>query len=258
MLRIHKEQFASFHEPLRRAFEDEMVNHLALFSPSLFKAIGQVPMRKIVESGTRAAASYGFDRRGAVRLYLELMLLFGSRFDTDPQYPWFREILTQQGDQPQMWRANRLYERTKDFRQRVLGPGDAFLLDALRALCRFMQRPLLLSPNNLVSALAIEVSSIFPQKAAYVGENALTSLLREGIETARRYRSPSLRGEVLMVALMFALGHGCIVDPLYPWIAQTLDDPEQLDPPSWPSRLEAKALTQLESVMAGLGKEQST
>ena len=70
-------------------FEKEMVSPpFREFSPPLFKAVGEEQMRKAIRFGIGRADSYGFTFRGPVRLYLELMLLFGSHFDTDPQYPW--------------------------------------------------------------------------------------------------------------------------------------------------------------------------
>ena len=96
MLVIRPEQMEVFKEAALRSFESEMVAHLAEFSPPLFKAIGEEQMRKAIQFGIDRAGSYGFDFRGPVRLYLELMLLFGSHFDTDPQYPWAAAILTNQ------------------------------------------------------------------------------------------------------------------------------------------------------------------
>ena len=94
MLVIREAQMEAFKEATRRTFEDEMVAHLAEFSPPLFKAIGEEQMRKAVHFGIGRADSHGFTFRGPTRLYLELMLLFGSYFDTDPQYPWAAEILS--------------------------------------------------------------------------------------------------------------------------------------------------------------------
>ena len=49
---------------------------------------------------------------------------------------------------------------------------------------------------------------------------------------------------------MLAFGHGCGADPLYPWIAGTLKDEAITDPETKAKRLERKALTWLEHVLA--------
>jgi hypothetical protein len=114
---IRKEQVEALTQIPLQAFEDEMVGHLAAFSPPLFRAVKEPQLREAIRFGTARAAAYGITFRGPVRLYLELMLLFGSHFDTDPQYPWAAEILQDQPSTPQMQRAERLYERTLDYRE---------------------------------------------------------------------------------------------------------------------------------------------
>ena len=54
--------------------------------------------------------------------------------------------------------------------------------------------------------------------------------------------------------LMLAFGHGCADDPLYPWIARTLQDEAITDGAARATYLEAKALTWLEHVLAYFDK----
>lgn len=86
MLVIRTVQMEVFKETARRTFEDEMVAHLAKFSPPLFKAAGEGQVRKVIHPSINWVDSYGFTFRGPVWLYHELMLLFSNHFDTDPQY----------------------------------------------------------------------------------------------------------------------------------------------------------------------------
>lgn len=252
MLTIGKDQLARFREPPRRAFEIEMVAHLAAFSPPLFKTLGEAQMLVVVQQGMQAAERHGFDLRGPVRMYLELMLLFGSRFDTDPQYPWFHELLTTATDDPQMQRAGRIHDRVTEYRRQVAGPDDDFTFAALRRILQFAEQPLEYPPTQIVGELARQFAAVYPEKAAYIGEQALTSLIAEGVEAARRLNSPSARGESLMSVLMFAFGHGCADDPLYPWIANTIRDGLAPAPARWPVRLEKKAITWLKHVLGDL------
>jgi hypothetical protein len=50
-----------------------------------------------------------------------------------------------------------------------------------------------------------------------------------------------------MVVLMFAFGHGCSNDLLYPWISRTLTDERIIEPAAREERLEKKATTWLET-----------
>jgi hypothetical protein len=255
MLLIRREQLDVLRASALRTFEAEMLRHLAEFSPPLFKAAGEEQVLKAVRLGMQQAAGYGLDLRGPVRLYLELMLLFGSRFDTDPQYPWAAEILTDRGSGPQMRRAERLYEKTLDYRKRVAGPADAFTLNALRRIRAFASQPMQFAPDDPIPALLREIHLLYPEKAAYVGDEALETLIRKGRDGARIQRFSGIRGTVLVVVLMLAFGHGCGVDPLYPWIAKTLKDETVTDPEARAKRLEKKALTWLDHVLAYFDKE---
>lgn len=250
MLVIRREQMDVFRAVALRAFEDEMVEHLAGFSPPLFKAAGEEQMRKAIRLGMERAAGYGFDLRGPVRLYLELMLLFGSRFDTDPQYPWATETLTNRDSGPQMQRAERLYERTMDYRRQVAGPTDAYTLKALRNIRAFASQALSFPIEDLVPAMLREIAIVYPEKAAYIGSESLSALIRKGSDGARIQRFSTTRGMALVIVLMLAFGHGCGADPLYPWIARTLNDKTIADPDERAKRLEKKALTWLDHVLA--------
>lgn len=79
---VRKQQIEKLGEAMARSFESEMLAHLAEFSPPLFRAVKEEQMRKATRFGLTRAGEYGITFRGPLRLYLELMLLFGSHFDT--------------------------------------------------------------------------------------------------------------------------------------------------------------------------------
>jgi hypothetical protein len=237
-------------EAALHTFENEMLDHLGQFSPPLFKTLGEEQMRNAIHFGINQAKNYGFTFRGPVRFYLDLMLLFGSHFDTDPQYPWATEILSDQHAGTQMQRAEKLYAKTMDYRQKVIGSEDAYALEALRNIAIFARAPLALPPDNFIPAMVQEIAQIYPQKAAYLGRANLEALIHKGLGGAQRQRFTTTRGAVLVIVLMLAFGHGCGNDPLYPWIGKTLMDEAIVDPEEKANRLERKALTWLGQVLA--------
>lgn len=251
MLIIRQEQMVVLGAAARHAFVSAMVVHLAEFSPPLFKSLGETAVREAVQQGMQQAAGHGFDQRGPVRLYLELMLLFGSRFDTDPQYPWAAAILTDR-DVPQMRRARRLYRQALDYRRVVAGPGDAHALRALRSIRVWAAGPVEFAPEDLVPAMLAAIVELYPEKAAYVGSEALAELIRKGRAGAQTQRFASPRAMALVVVLMLAFGHGCGADPFHPWIARTLRDERLADPAARAARLEKRALTWLDHVLVNL------
>jgi len=230
------------------AFENEMVVHLAEFSPKLFKVIKEDQMRVVVRFGIKQAEQYDFTFRGTIRLYLELMLLFGSHFDTDPQIPTRAKAILKD-DAPQMERAEQLHQQQLNYQERVSGPDNVNTRKALEDLSVMAQNPITTSSNDFVADMRREMIRIFPQKVDYIGEEGLTALINEGRAEAQRYEFPTVRGEVLIVVLMYAFGHGCTDDPLYPWISRTLNDERLIEPAAREARLEKKAVTWLDHVL---------
>ncbi|MEO8130078.1 MAG: hypothetical protein ABI822_23445 [Bryobacteraceae bacterium] len=255
---IRSDQMREFSEAASRSFEDEMVAHLAQFSPPLFNAIKGEQLRLAIRFGIPRAARYGITFRGPIRFYLELMLLFGCHFDTDPQYPWIAEILKDRIADDQMKRASLLYERTRNYRQTVGGPDDQYTLRALRDISMLARQPLPFSAANLVPGMLREMSRVYPEKCNYVGEDRLKLLIRAGMATAEAYGFSSDRAVALPVVLMFAFGHGCFNDLLYPWIAKTVQDRGITDPEGRARRLEKKSSTWLDHVLGYFDRADQT
>jgi hypothetical protein len=250
VLVIRNEQMEAFRKAAMLAFEGEMLVHLRDFSPPLFKTAGDDQMRRVVRLGIERAKTHGLTFRGPVRLYLELMLLFGSDFDTDPQYPWATEVLTNGSLGSEIQRADLLFDRTRDYRSKVAGPDDAYTFEALRKIHGLANQPLAFAPADFASGLLREIARVYPQKSDYLGEDRLETLIQSGSKVARAHGLTTDRGVVLMVILMLAFGHGCAEDPLYPWITRTLTDEAIVDPVIRAKRLETRAVTWLDHVLS--------
>ena len=197
MLVIHKEQMEIFQQVALQRFEDEMVIHSQDFSPKLSKVINEESLRLAVRAAMIRSASYGFSNRGSMRLFIEMTFLFGSAFDTDPQYHWATHIL--RDSSPQMQRAERLYVKILDYQQTVSGIEDVNTREFLNRLSFWAHQPLSLSANDFGSVMLQEIAYAFPQKAAYLDKDALQALIRESCAAAQKARFPTLRGYALMV-----------------------------------------------------------
>jgi hypothetical protein len=245
---IRAEQMRAFEQASRRRFDEEMVEHSRNFSPRLCEVIGDAQLRLALVSAMGRAEGYGFTYRGPIRLFIEMMFLCGSAFDTDPQYAGVGESLRASGDQ--MQRAQQIHEKYLDYLEKVSGAGAANVRKALGDLLIFARGPITFS-SDFVAGMLEEMNRIFPQKAAYVGEAGLKTIIDEAITEARQYRFETARQSALLVVLKFAFGHGCTGDPLYPWIERTLKDERIAAPAARAERLEKKAVTWLEHVVAG-------
>jgi hypothetical protein len=81
---IRAEQMRVFEERAWQQFEEEMMAHSKDFSPRLCELIGDEQLRVAVRAAIARAMDYGFTNRGPIRLFVEMMFLCGSSFDTDP------------------------------------------------------------------------------------------------------------------------------------------------------------------------------
>lgn len=249
MLKIRKEQMEIFEQAAIRNFEDEMVQHLKKFSPRHCDVIGEDNVREVIRLGIERGKKYNLTNRGPVRFYIELMFMFGSDFDTDPQLPWAGKILNDPMEVDQKERADQLYEKMTNYLDNVAGPVNAYTLDALRKIRRAASEDVKFSGEAFESGMLSQMKRIYPQKCNYVGDAPLRMLIQRGVELAATYSVTITRGVALFVVLMFALGHGFSDDPLFPWASRTLKDEQITDPLIRAKRLEAKALTYLSHVL---------
>ncbi len=223
MLVIREEQMEVFRKIALENFESEMVAHSQEVRPRLYKVLGEEQLRVALRQAMQRAEGYGFTNKGPVRFYIDLMFLYGSGFDTDPQYPALNKVLNASGDQ--MTRAEQIYEGVIEYQSKVSGPDNINVTNAFEALSVFAKKQITFSMSNFETTVLEEMNNAFPQKVSYVGEEALTKLIVKGRAEAQKHNLPTLRGEALIVVLMFAFGHGCTNDLLYPWISRTLTDP---------------------------------
>jgi hypothetical protein len=245
---IRPEQVTTLKHAVRQNFEEEMVQHARQFSPRLCEVIGDEQLHVAVHDALERAKQYDFTCRGPLRLFVELMFLCGSSFDTDPQYQAIGRIL--RGPEHEMLRAQQIHEGQVDYLEKVSGPDVVNVRNALRDLLTLARSPLPYSPDTLAQDLLQEMTRIFPQKVAYLGKENLTLLIDRGLVEARQYQFSTVRQQTLIVVLMFAFGHGCTADPLYPWISRTLSDDKIVSPAARAERLEKKAVTWLDHVLA--------
>jgi hypothetical protein len=253
---IRPEQMQVFQREALRAFENDMVRHLYQFSPTHCTGIGEENVRRVITLGMQRAATSGFTNRGPVRFYLELMFLFGSYFDTDPQLPpWATALLHDGTSDDQLARASDLHARTLEYRQAVVGPGNVYARTAVQNFRVVAAQPLPFTEDTLVSGLLATLHQLYPERCAYIGQEPLEALINVGRSMAVQQDLTTIRGIALCVLLMFQLGHGCFDDPLYPWVSRTLQDMPDAEASQRAQRLERRALAYLELIIRRLEQE---
>ena len=224
MLIIRPEQMKVFEALALSVFEQELVEHLKSFEPALCQAAGDDGVRQAVRLGISRARGYGFTTRGAICFYLELMFVCGSNFDTDPQLYWASETLQDGSLGDELTRTDWLRDRMTVYLDEVVGEDNEHSIAALRRLNALDLQAQAANTSLTTEDILKTMASIYPEKAAFVGNDELRKLIRRSSDEATLYSLPSSGGTATLAGLKLALGHGICEDPLYPWIAATLTD----------------------------------
>jgi len=248
-VKVRREQHETLARALRDRFEREMLAHLREFSPRHCEVIGDDGVLAVIRQGIDAAEPYGFVQRGPVRLYLEMMFMLGSEFDSDPQYPWAREALTDEAFFDPMDRAEALHQRLRQYLTEVAGPDHRYTLRALRRIHELERQDVLRDGEALEDSGLRLTESCYPEKHAYVGPEALRELIKEAKAVAVDHDLALPDGAGVLLALMYAMGHGVANDPLVPWVGKTLRDPAEKGRRGRLDRLESKSRLYLKRVL---------
>ena len=75
-----------------------------------------------------------------------------------------------------------------DYQEKVSGPDEANTRKALEDLSLLARQPVMFSADDFVAGMLQEMTRVFPQKAAYIGEEGLKALIHEGSAQARSYQ----------------------------------------------------------------------
>jgi len=255
MLIIRKEQMRIFELVALRRFEYELVRHIREFAPRPYKNIGEQNVYKIVKMGLQRAMEYGLTNRGPIRFFIEQMFMFGSYFDTDPQYSWTHKILDDHAISNQKERADSLYKKTMDYLDKAVGPDCKYEKDALQRIIQSGIEDLPTSEIQFESNMYKYMKAIYPEKSTYIGEQEIIALIQSGHIYANKNFITRYHGIALFIIFMFAFGHRCFEDLQFSWIQKILQNHSNSEHDKKIERLKSKIMIYFRHVHSELEKE---
>ena len=167
-----------------------MVGHLRGFASRLAETCGEPALRVLIRLGVARAKAQGLTLRGPVRLFIELMVMFGSEFDKDPLLPWASAALDNPAVKDQMARAETLHRASLAYIETAVGPKDSYVIAALRRLDEEDIKGYDISSRNFEERALRKLRAIYPQKCVVAGDPALLWLVRRGPILANDQRRP--------------------------------------------------------------------
>lgn len=249
MLKVSQSFVDALGEVRRAGFLRDLAARFRARSPHLAATLTDAQVAENVEAAAREAAAQGFLNRGPIRLWLDMRVAFGSGFLADPVYPWAARAVGDADPDTQSERAERLFAEADRAIDAIHGADDAHTHAALRALLGWATAPHDFSGGALEAHAVGVMEWMHPQKAKHAGEDALRMLHRSAAAACAEHGVFAARPTMLVTALHFAFGAGCLRDPLYPWISATLRDARVADPATRFERLERKAIIWLQAVV---------
>jgi len=88
---VRNSQMARFRQTRMQDFENRMLEHVSRFFAGRFNRAGEQRIRELIQEGIGRAAKYGFRTEQEICRFIDLMVVFGPRFDQDAD--WAARVL---------------------------------------------------------------------------------------------------------------------------------------------------------------------
>jgi hypothetical protein len=223
-----------------------LARYFQQFYPRECRLAGSRGLQKLVQAGIGRAADYGFLTTQPVATYINLMIILGSEFDTDPQVGWAREQLTDFSITDPTQRASYAFQSSLDYLDRISGTDGHGMAKAMLRIRRHdIGGPLGWPAAEFNERMLGILEHLHPEKAAAQGAEANAALIERARARASGHGIGSLKGQAVYAIAAFMLGIGFDMDPMYPWAAHALDGPGGEE--SQVKRLLAAAMDYLEA-----------
>ncbi len=247
MLIIRKEQMNVLRAHMNPSLVDSLIVHMREHFGRQCEIVGEVQVRKTVEMGVEQAGKYGLLAEREVFLYLSLMFMLGSGFDTDVQYPWAGPILKRKDFPDGFSMIQTVYDTAMEYLDRIIGKNEE---EHLRVLLRVRRLPIddetAKVTRDFDSGMMRIFEDLHPNKYEELGPEGVQRLIAAGQESAAKYGLTGAKARMVYLLLMYISGSSFDTDPLFPWAMEILPDPDLGDENDKANRLAAAALKHLE------------
>lgn len=93
---------------------------LQIIWPHKCRKLDDTVLRGLIGQGQESAKIYNITSERGIVLYTALMLLLGSGFDKDPQFPWAESVLNDESITDETAKVNMLYKESMSFLEKWL------------------------------------------------------------------------------------------------------------------------------------------
>ena len=196
----------------------ELVEHCDKKFPHLRKTMGEEKLRQTLRQSVEKAKKNGFTQRGPVRFYIEMLIIFGWDFESDPQYPWIKESLQNNQDLSNFDASMELYREVDKYLDNIYGENNKHLVAVADKLQQLTLDNAKVTEKHFMQDILTLLEEIYPQKYHLAEREQLKKLVEKGIQKSRNdYQFEQLNHIGLVILLMFSFGHEFDHNPFYQW-----------------------------------------
>ncbi|MDR1662758.1 MAG: hypothetical protein LBR95_10145 [Azoarcus sp.] len=207
----------------KRAFEayiTELIEYGEDTQPGGFlDRLSEERLREILKTVcAKSEASFGFDQRGPIHGYLDLVWVYGWDFESDPQYQWVIQTKKANEALTQVEQADILFDEMQDYEEAVNGDEFQYRNAFIKNFQVLNVSALPVREATFVPDMLCVLHDLYPQKYERANEQALAQLITEERSKAAGifgFHKPHHQG--LIVILAFLLGHEFHRNPFLDW-----------------------------------------
>lgn len=218
-IKLTEQQYQSFEELGLHRYINELIDYYQTYFAKMLDKLLTPPLlssfRQFLKTQINVAKTKGLDNRGATRTWIDLTILLGIHFETDPQYYFLTEML--ESDDLPLQKAEQLYQSLVRYYETTL--ADLHLNTSL-SLLSLQMLPVLHSAKDRHAFL----STYFPTKMAHFDhEEDCENWLHENERKAEQiFMVPTPKQILLVTLLSLFLGKNFDENLIYYWIDMQL------------------------------------
>lgn len=225
MLIIRNRQIKDLELVRPETFRPRMLQHIANEFPETAEMCGEEGILRIIDSGLSRIGQYGLKSNFEACLFIDMTIMLGTGFDTDPLLPWARKILSE-AYPDKTAQIERLMWSATDFQKKAIPEEGGYPLVTFTKMMDSDYDDL----EDRIKTITDEefltfLNELWPQKFAQIPAEAFKSLFEQSISLAAGYRLTSKEAVRYYQLLMFLLGHRFDMDFQYAWMMNILTDP---------------------------------
>lgn len=179
---------------------DEIMDHWESNFPGFILLQKDKDIKSYINQGISIAKKYGYTQRGSVRLYIDMMIMFGVNFERDPLFQW----LIEKEKSSQIERSVKSHMLLTGYFEKVYGDNGCFFKESINNFKEFSEKYLPVKIDITNKELHEMLKYIYPQRYDFVGTDAIDNLIF--LSESKKYKLKHSRHRSYLVIIMFLFG----------------------------------------------------